>query len=81
MLDIMAAAPHSRAGMAVDPDLPSVPRDWQGTVEWNELVKRARAEKEARQKPSPTVSTRSSEGTIEMIDLMRKAKARKENAQ
>jgi hypothetical protein len=80
MLDIMATAPHARGGFAGDPDLPSAPRDWQGTVEWNELVKRARAEKDARQKPAPTVSTRSSEGTIEMIDLMRKAKARKDNA-
>ena len=57
------------------------PRDWQGIVEWNELVKRARAEKEAREKPAPAPSSRSAEGTVEMLDMLKNAaKAKKDGA-
>jgi len=59
---------------AADPDL-AAPRAWQAMVEWNELIKRARAEKAAR--AAASASTRSSEGTVEMIDWMRRAKAKK----
>jgi len=84
MLDIVArekalAGRDSATGTpsAADPDLSISPRDWQGIVEWNELVKRARAEKEAREKPSPAASSRSAEGTVDMLDWMRRAKEKK----
>lgn len=88
MLDILARQASSRsdehavsgtdANPVIDPDLSISPRDWQGTVEWNELIKRARAEKEARDKQTPAASGRSSEGTVQLIDLMRRAKAKKD---
>ena len=50
-------------------------------LEWNELVKRARAEKEAREKPAPAPSSRSAEGTVEMLDMLKNAaKAKKDGA-
>jgi hypothetical protein len=89
MLDIMshpgpssARAVADRAASvdpASDPDLAISPRDVQGVVEWNSLVKRAKAEKERRDKDAGAALTRSSEGTLEMIDMMRQARIRKEN--
>jgi hypothetical protein len=76
ILDMLRGSPQARTpSEAADPDLVVAPRDWQGMVEWNELIKRARAEKAARN--SSGVETRSSEGTVEMLDWMRRAKAKK----
>ena len=83
MLDVIERNPRQSNAdaktAAGDPDLAVAPRDWQGMVEWNDLIKRARAEKDTRDKPEPAASSRSSEGTVEMIDLMRKAQARKDH--
>src|SRR5271170_6174427 len=81
-----AGAGFSRASFSARARLTSsfhsiTPRDWQGIVEWNELVKRARAEKEAREKPAPAPSSRSAEGTVEMLDMLKNAaKAKKDGA-
>jgi hypothetical protein len=64
---------------AADPDLAISPRDAQGMVEWNSLIKRAKAEKDQKGKGQDPNLTRSSEGTVEMLDMMRQAKARKGN--
>ena len=71
-------APGQRIDPAQDPDLAIAPRDVLGTVEWNELIKRAKAVKDSREKQAPVVSGRSSEGTVELIDLMRRARAKKD---
>ncbi len=79
ILDRLSASNHATTPAdAADPDLGSAPRDWQATVDWNELVKRARAEKAAR--ANAQSASRSSEGTVEMIDWMRRAKAKKAQA-
>jgi hypothetical protein len=89
MLDIMSHPGASSARTtadsaenvdpATDPDLAISPRDVQGVVEWNSLIKRAKAAKERRDKDPGATLTRSSEGTLEMIDMMRQARIRKEN--
>jgi hypothetical protein len=89
MLDIMShpgpssaravADPAASVDPETDPDLTISPRDVQGVVEWNSLVKRAKAEKERRDKDPGATLTRSSEGTLEMLDMMRQARIRKEN--
>jgi hypothetical protein len=71
-------APGQGIDPARDPDLSISPRDVLGTVEWNELIKRAKAVKDAREKQTPVISGRSSEGTVELIDLMRRARAKKD---
>jgi hypothetical protein len=79
ILDMLRGSSGSKAPAdPADPDFASGPRDWQATVDWNELIKRARAEKAARAN-SKSVS-RSSEGTVEMIEWMRRLKANKAQA-
>jgi hypothetical protein len=74
-----AADPDAGVDPAADPDLAIAPRDAQGVVEWNSLIKRAKVEKERRENAPDSNLTRSSEGTLEMIEMMRKAKLRKGN--
>ena len=84
MLDLISrrAKPGRAQGLgeATNPDLAVTPRDPQGVVEWNALIKRAKAEKAQRAKAIEPGSTRSSEGSVEMLDMMRRAKARKDAA-
>ena len=63
----------------LDPDLAISPRDAQGIVEWNQLIRRAKQEKEQRGKALDASTLRSAEGTLDMIELARQAKTRKEN--
>ena len=75
ILDMLGSGGREKAPTdAADPDLAPGLRDWQATVEWNELIKRARAEKAARANSNST--SRSSEGTVEMIDWMRRRRPR-----
>jgi hypothetical protein len=75
ILDMLRQSRHDGARLdAADPDL-TTPRNWQAMVEWNDLIKRARAEKAARAGASS--SARSAEGTVEMLDWMQRAKAKK----
>lgn len=62
---------------ARNPDLVDSTRTAEGSVEWLELLKRARAEKEAREK-EPAESDRSADGSVELIEMMKRAKAAKE---
>ena len=65
MLDMMShpgagASVNAAAGVdpATDPDLAISQRDAQGVVEWNSLIKRAKAEKERRDKdPGATLNS------------------------
>lgn len=63
-----------------NPDLIGAGRTAEGSAEWTDLIKRARAEKEARDKQPPAVDGRSSEGSVELIDMMRRARAAKDAA-
>jgi len=81
MLDAMArmqsGAPSEATGGA-DPDIASATRTAEGSVEWLELLKRARDEKEGRNTP-PAASSRSAEGSVELIEMMKRAKSAKES--
>jgi hypothetical protein len=61
-----------------NPDLARTDRSADGSVEWIELLKLARAEKEARGKADPAQSGRSAEGSIELIEMMKRIKAAKD---
>jgi hypothetical protein len=63
---------------ARNPDIEHVGRTAEGSLEWFELLKRARAEKDEREKDHAEPATRSAEGSIELIEMMKKAKAAKE---
>ncbi len=63
---------------ARDPDLTGAARTAAGSVEWLELLRRARAEKEAQGKTPVTENGRSAEGSVELIEMMKRAKAAKE---
>ncbi len=63
---------------ARNPDLTAAGRTAEGSVEWLELLKRARAEKETREREPITASGRTAEGSIEFIEMMKKAKAAKD---
>jgi hypothetical protein len=63
---------------ARNPDLTAAGRTAEGSVEWLELLRRARAEKETREKEPIAASGRTAEGSIELIEMMKKAKAAKE---
>lgn len=71
ILDLQPGA-VAQPGPAADPDL-GAPRDAASSVEWIALIKRARAERDARG-PGDAASNRSSEGSVEMIELMRRAR-------
>lgn len=73
----LGAAPSDAIDPAENPDLTGIGRTAEGSVEWLELLKRARAEKEARDKDA-TATARSAEGSVELIEMMKKAKAAKE---
>ena len=85
ILDLLAGRPGAKPGRArqppvqVDgsknPDLAHPGRTAESSVEWNELIKRAKLEKEGRGKGADL--TRSSEGSVELIEMMRRAKAAK----
>ena len=72
-------SPQSQVDPKLDPDLAISPRDAQGIVEWNQLIRRAKQEKEQRGKALDASTLRSAEGTLDMIELARQAKTRKEN--
>ena len=74
-----ATSPQSQVDPKLDPDLAISPRDAQGIVEWNQLIRRAKQEKEQRGKGLDASTMRSAEGTLDMIELARQAKTRKEN--
>jgi hypothetical protein len=63
---------------ARDPDLAGAARTAAGSVEWLELLRRARAEKEAQGKAPATENGRSAEGSVELIEMMKRARAAKE---
>ena len=67
--------PPAAVDSAKNPDLAHPGRTAESSVEWNELIKRARLEKEGRGKSADL--TRSSEGSVELIEMMRRAKAAK----
>lgn len=71
-----AAIPPEPLDSAANPDLAT--RNSQGSVEWNELIRRARQEKDQRGKIAPGLAPRSSEGSVELIEMMRRAKAAKD---
>lgn len=81
ILDVMTQVHGAASAQGVDPaknpDLTAAGRTAEGSVEWFELLKRARAEKEARDK-EPAASGRSAEGSVELIEMMKRAKAAKE---
>jgi hypothetical protein len=64
--------------LAKNPDIENVGRTAEGSLEWFELLKRARAEKEGREKDHAEPAARSAEGSIELIEMMKKAKAAKD---
>jgi hypothetical protein len=72
------AAPSDGLDPQSDPDLAGADRTAEGSIEWLELLKRARAEKEARDKDAVAASGRTAEGSVELFEMMRKAKAAKE---
>jgi hypothetical protein len=74
-----SVSPQSQVDPKLDPDLAISPRDAQGIVEWNQLIRRAKQEKEQRGKALDASTMRSAEGTLDMIELARQAKTRKEN--
>jgi len=76
---VSPASPVSSVDPRLDPDLAISPRDAQGIVEWNQLIRRAKLEKEQRGKALDSSTMRSAEGTLDMIELGRQAKTRKEN--
>jgi hypothetical protein len=82
ILDLMMQrrgnAPAEGVDPAKNPDLAAATRTAEGSVEWFELLKRARAEKEARGKDSSAMSGRSAEGSVELIEMMKRAKALKD---
>lgn len=61
-----------------DPDLAGATRTAEGSVEWLELLKRARDEKEGRRSP-PGATGRSAEGSVELIEMMKRAKEMKDS--
>jgi hypothetical protein len=61
-----------------NPDLAGVARTAEGSVEWLELMKRARLEKEMREKETASGAARTAEGSVELIEMMKKAKATKD---
>lgn len=63
---------------AKNPDLTAAGRSAEGSVEWLELLRRARAEKETREKEPIAATGRTAEGSIELIEMMKKAKAAKD---
>ena len=65
-----------RAGTSDHP-LEPVRRDASGSVEWMDLLRRARAERDAAQEKASAPASRSSEGSVEMMELMKAAKQRK----
>jgi hypothetical protein len=63
-----------------NPDLVGQPRSAESTVEWLDMVARAKQVKEQREREThrkPETSSRSAEGTVEMLELMRKARDQK----
>jgi hypothetical protein len=62
-----------------NPGLARSNRSADSSVEWIELLKLARAEKEARRKAADAAqSGRSAEGSIELIEMMKRIKAAKD---
>lgn len=82
MLDLMEqfrnAGSTGLPDAARNPDLALAGRTAEGSVEWLELLKRARAEKEERDRLAGGANARSAQGSVEMIEMMRRAKAAKD---
>ena len=83
ILDLLGAKPGARRGArepvepvdaARNPDLARHGRTAESSVEWNDLIKRAKREKDGRGKDG---LLRSSEGSVELFEMMRRAKAAK----
>jgi hypothetical protein len=70
-------APVDGVDARANPDLINSARTAESSVEWNELLRRARAQKEADAKQPPNLS-RSSEGSVELMEMMRRARAAKQ---
>lgn len=85
MLDLMEefrkAGSADLPDAAKNPDLALAGRTAEGSVEWLELLKRARAEKEERDRLTANGAARSAQGSVEMIEMMRRARAAKEAGQ
>lgn len=82
ILDLMEQMRSGALREGVDatknPDLSGAVRTAEGSVEWLELLKRARAKKDAREKDHAVGGARSAEGSVELIEMMKKAKAAKD---
>ena len=71
------SAPAASSADAANPDIGQT-RNSEGSIEWAELIRRARAEKEARDREPPAATNRSSEGSIELIEMIRRAREAKD---
>jgi hypothetical protein len=64
-----------------NPDIVSSTRTAAASVEWINLLRRARDEKEAiRRKPKHESGERSAKGSVELLELLKQAKKEKERA-
>jgi hypothetical protein len=60
-----------------NPDIVSSTRTAAASVEWIELLRRARAEKEAIRKPKFESSGRSAQGSVEFFEMLKRVKQEK----